>query len=362
MNTPHDDQAINLIADSIVKRVIIKLADEDLSKCTSKSKKKTKKPKKKKEKKTWSMPKFLSVSRRHKEESVDVLSVSVRSKVGTAAFFDEMTSALEAHRGSICIKDNIETFRENDKGQLQGLIPLESDDIETLREKRNSQVLQDLIPIGKDIKISIKNDDKNFESAFSPDEMRCLALVSHNGMKSTMRDFVQQHKHILKHFRLTGTNSTMSMLREVLKDEQGVIFGPTCSSGPLGGDAELVALMVTGKLGGIIFFQDPMTAHPHQADIDCLNRQAHVHNTIIAGTPTTALALMHVFKMTIEGEGRPELLPSFFFSLQSPTVAPFELSEMVKEQEEYLSRNLLSDTTGSSTGSNLTSSFSTLAL
>merc|ERR1712238_569488 len=101
--------------------------------------------------------------------------------------------------------------------------------------------------------------DQEFESAFPALDMRCLALVSHNGMKKAMRTFVIANKNLLKKFRLTGTNSTMTMLKEVFKDEPSgsVIYGPACASGPLGGDAELVALMVAGRIGGIFFFQDP---------------------------------------------------------------------------------------------------------
>lgn len=168
------------------------------------------------------------------------------------------------------------------------------------------------------------DDDHDFDAAFSPIDMRCLALVSHNEMKATMKDFVIQHKQVLKKFRLTGTNSTMKMLAEVFADEEGVVFGPSCSSGPLGGDAELVALMTSGKLGGILFFQDPMTSHPHQCDIECLVRQAIVHNTVMANTPASALALMEVFKIALLGVGKAELIPSFFFDLQSPTVQAYK--------------------------------------
>jgi len=166
--------------------------------------------------------------------------------------------------------------------------------------------------------------DEDFKPAFSPCNMRCLALVSHNGMKATMKEFVISNKNILKKFRLTGTNSTMTMLKEVFADEPAVVYGPSCHSGPLGGDAELVALMCSGNLGGMLFFQDPMTAHPHQADIDCLVRQALVHNTMVASTPTTAMMMMQVFRMALKGIGKPELMPSFFFTLQSPAVEAYK--------------------------------------
>ena len=219
---------------------------------------------------------------------------NVHSNVGTAEFYESISSKLKPLRSSICISEDLDT-----SDHIQGKVK---------RDYRHG----------------------DFRAAFMPDDMRCLALVSHNGLKSAMKEFVECHKHILKKFRLTGTQSTMAMLQNVFADEPDIVFGPTCSSGPLGGDAELVALMASGQLGGLLFFQDPMTAHPHQADIDCLTRQALVHNTIIATTPTTAMSIMQVFRMALIGEGMAELLPSFFVSLQSPSVAAYNTKQIAK--------------------------------
>lgn len=190
--------------------------------------------------------------------------------------------------------------------------------------------------------------DPDFVSAFSPSEMRCLALVSHNGMKKTMREFVTANKNILKKFRLTGTNSTMTMLKEVFKDEPPgtVVFGPSCASGPLGGDAELVAHLVTGQIGGIFFFQDPMDSHPHRADIDCLCRQVLVYNTMMADNPTSALMLMYTLRAALQGKGKPNLIPSFFFSLQSPTVEAYKARQksVVQAQKDLMVSNKTTET------------------
>mmetsp|Transcript_8929 Transcript_8929/g.13166 ORF Transcript_8929/g.13166 Transcript_8929/m.13166 type:complete len:259 (+) Transcript_8929:52-828(+) len=165
--------------------------------------------------------------------------------------------------------------------------------------------------------------DADFESKFKPEEMRCFALVAHNHMKPAMKEFVLAHKNLLKKFRLTGTNTTMSMLREVFGNDPNVVYGPTCSSGPLGGDAELVALMCTANLGGMVFFVDPMDAHPHAADIACLNRQANVHNIFYMNNPASAHAGTHVLRTALKEE-RTDLIPSFFFTLKSPSVQEYQ--------------------------------------
>jgi len=145
--------------------------------------------------------------------------------------------------------------------------------------------------------------------------MRCLALISHNNMKPAMQDFVKAHSAVLCRFRLTGTASTMKMLRSVLGED--IEYGPTCASGPLGGDAQVGTQMVLQDLGGCIFFTDPLTAHPHAEDIATLLRMCDINNVLHATNPTTAEALVPVLRAVAE-EGDHQLVPSFFRTMTCP--------------------------------------------
>ena len=69
------------------------------------------------------------------------------------------------------------------------------------------------------------SSDPNFHSMFRHKDMRLLALVSHNNMKQSMKQFVLANMNVLKKFRLTGTNTTMSMLREVFGKDPDVSYG-----------------------------------------------------------------------------------------------------------------------------------------
>ena len=73
---------------------------------------------------------------------------------------------------------------------------------------------------------------RTFEAAFEADEMRYLALVSHNEMKVTMKDFVIKWKNTLK-FRNAKHYEVAK--RCCWGRWHGVVFGPVYSSGPLGG-------------------------------------------------------------------------------------------------------------------------------
>ena len=147
--------------------------------------------------------------------------------------------------------------------------------------------------------------------------------------KPAMLEFVRSHKEVLKKFRLTGTCTTMNMLHVVFGDDPSVQYGPSFSSGPLGGDAEICSLMCSGDLGGALFFMDPLSAHPHQADIDCLTRLCNVHNIITCTNPTTAHAVTMLLRHALV-EGHKDLIPSFFFSLQSPSVVVYKAEQMAE--------------------------------
>ena len=168
--------------------------------------------------------------------------------------------------------------------------------------------------------------DPEFDSVFRPQDMRLLALVSHNNMKHSMKQFVMANKNVLKKFRLTGTNTTLTMLKVVFGDDPDIVYGPSCKSGPLGGDAQLVAMAVTGELGGCIFFIDPMDSHPHNADIDCLVRQCNVHNILMMTNPCSAQVCMNACRAALK-MGRMEMIPSFFFDLESPSVEAYKVRQ-----------------------------------
>ena len=111
--------------------------------------------------------------------------------------------------------------------------------------------------------------------------------------------------------------------RHLMQEKYG---GPECKSGPLGGDAELVAQMCSEGLGAVFFFQDPMDAHPHSADIECLNRQAGkrmIHNIMVCCNPTSAHAMSFVLREALK-MGEASLIPSFFFTLESPSVKEYK--------------------------------------
>ena len=89
-------------------------------------------------------------------------------------------------------------------------------------------------------------------------------------------------KLLSKHF-LCGTGTTARMIT----DRTGLpVKG--YNSGPLGGDQQIGAKIVEGRIDFVIFFSDPLTAAPHDPDVKALLRVAQVYDIPIANNRATA--------------------------------------------------------------------------
>ena len=114
-------------------------------------------------------------------------------------------------------------------------------------------------------------------------KQKSIALIAHDGKKADLIAWCDEHKEILsKHF-LCGTVTTARMIT----DKTGLpVKG--YNSGPLGGDQQIGAKIVEGRIDFVIFFSDPLTAAPHDPDVKALLRVAQVYDIPIANNRATA--------------------------------------------------------------------------
>ena len=110
-----------------------------------------------------------------------------------------------------------------------------------------------------------------------------IALIAHDSKKHEIIDWCEEHKEILNRHFLCGTGTTARMIA----DRTGLpVYG--YNSGPLGGDQQVGAQIVEGKIDLVIFFSDPLTAQPHDPDVKALLRIAQVYDIPIANNKATA--------------------------------------------------------------------------
>lgn len=113
--------------------------------------------------------------------------------------------------------------------------------------------------------------------------IRTIALIAHDGKKADMVAFAMQHRDLLARFELVGTGTTGKLLEEKVGLRVRRFL-----SGPLGGDVQIAARVVTGDIHAVFFFVDPLDKHPHDPDIQTLLRACNVHNVPLATNPATA--------------------------------------------------------------------------
>jgi methylglyoxal synthase len=118
-----------------------------------------------------------------------------------------------------------------------------------------------------------------------------LALIAHDGKKASMVAFVMKRMDFFKRkdVKLVGTGTTGTMVQNAgLKVD-------LVASGPMGGDAEIGAMVTRGEIDGVIFFRDPLDKHPHDVDISMLMRLCDVHEVPLATNYKSAHILAKYF-------------------------------------------------------------------
>jgi len=113
--------------------------------------------------------------------------------------------------------------------------------------------------------------------------MKTIALIAHDGKKADMVAFATFNREKLTAYHLIATETTGKLLRDKVGLEVEILL-----SGPMGGDAQIAARVAQGKVAGVIFFVDPLNAHPHDPDIQGLLRVCNVHNVPLATNVATA--------------------------------------------------------------------------
>lgn len=109
-----------------------------------------------------------------------------------------------------------------------------------------------------------------------------IALVAHDQRKADMVDWAKFNAQYLSQHELVCTGTTGGLIKNAFS-EAGIDAQVECmNSGPMGGDAEIAAMVVRNEIDLAIFLIDDLNAQPHEADIQMLLRQCRLHNVPIA--------------------------------------------------------------------------------
>jgi len=123
-------------------------------------------------------------------------------------------------------------------------------------------------------------------------EIKNISLVAHDNRKKDLIEWVEWNYETLIPHNLICTGTTGKLVEQALikksMKEDFKINVLKLESGPLGGDQQLGAMIVEGKIDFMIFFWDPMEPHPHDVDVKALLRISVLYNIPIACNRSTA--------------------------------------------------------------------------
>ncbi len=114
-----------------------------------------------------------------------------------------------------------------------------------------------------------------------------IALIAHDKKKEDIINLSIAYQHILENHNLCATGTTGKLISEAtgLKVHRYL-------SGPLGGDQQIGARVAYNKIDLVIFLRDPLTAQPHEPDVNALLRLCDVHDIPLATNMATAEAML----------------------------------------------------------------------
>ncbi|NLJ41724.1 MAG: methylglyoxal synthase [Clostridiales bacterium] len=110
-----------------------------------------------------------------------------------------------------------------------------------------------------------------------------IALIAHDKKKDDIVNFSIAYQSILEKHKLYATGTTGRLIAEATGMNIHRFL-----SGPMGGDQQIGSIVAYNRMDLVIFMRDPLTAQPHEPDINALLRLCDVHNIPLATNMATA--------------------------------------------------------------------------
>lgn len=125
-----------------------------------------------------------------------------------------------------------------------------------------------------------------------------IAMIAHDGKKADMVSFAMKRLEFFKsnNVDVIATGTTGKHLIHA-----GLTNVHTTLSGPMGGDAQIASMITKNQIDAVIFFIDPLEAHPHQVDVNMLLRICNVHDVPLATNYKTGKMVIDSLDNQIKG-------------------------------------------------------------
>ena len=117
-----------------------------------------------------------------------------------------------------------------------------------------------------------------------------VALIAHDRKKPEMIALCRDYQEMLTQEELVATKSTGGLIEELTG-----LHVTRMNSGEKGGDLQIGSMIASDEIKAVVFLRDPLTAHPHEPDINAVLKICDVNNVPLATNIATArLVLGHL--------------------------------------------------------------------
>jgi methylglyoxal synthase len=117
-----------------------------------------------------------------------------------------------------------------------------------------------------------------------------VALIAHDRKKPEMIALCRDFQEMLAQEELVATKSTGGLIEELTG-----LHVTRVNSGEKGGDLQIGSMIASDEIKAVVFLRDPLTAHPHEPDINAVLKICDVNNVPLATNIATArLVLGHL--------------------------------------------------------------------
>ena len=117
-----------------------------------------------------------------------------------------------------------------------------------------------------------------------------VALIAHDRKKPEMIALCRDFQEMLAQEELVATKSTGGLIGELTG-----LHVTRVNSGEKGGDLQIGSMIASDEIKAVVFLRDPLTAHPHEPDINAVLKICDVSNIPLATNIATArLVLGHL--------------------------------------------------------------------
>lgn len=117
-----------------------------------------------------------------------------------------------------------------------------------------------------------------------------VALIAHDRKKPEMIALCRDYKEMLAQEELVATKGTGGLIEELTG-----LHITRVNSGEKGGGLQIGSMIASDEIKAVVFLRDPLTAHPHEPDINAVLKICDVNDVPLATNISTArLVLGHL--------------------------------------------------------------------